>query len=190
MRSTEFWNKFIVHGNKVALLLFMLLLRQSSFAQQIVYEHVLLYDKRSFHFGISLALNFSNYKITLDSNFYEQNEILEAHAVTDPGFSLGILSSMHLSRSFELRFIPDLAFADRSIQYKLSTTDTIPIKRIESVYLEFPFNLKYRSRPYHDFRMYVIAGFKYNIDMQSNASARLAENLIKVYRNDFAIEYG
>jgi hypothetical protein len=155
-----------------------------------VYEHDVRFAQRSFHFGISLGLNFSNYKITLDSNYLTQNEVLEAHAITDPGFSLGILSSLHLSKSFELRFIPDLAFADRSIEFKISSADTMAVKRIESVYLEFPFSLKYRSKPYHDFRMYVVGGFKWSVDMQSNASARLAENLIKVYRNDVALEYG
>jgi len=190
MRSAKFWYQFIVHSSKITFVILLLLPGRNSFAQQIVFEHDVLYEQRNFHFGISLALNFSNYKITLDSNFYQQNEILEAHPVTNPGFSLGILSSLHLSKSFELRFIPDLAFADRSIQYKMSTVDTIPVKRIESVYLEFPFSIKYRSKPYHDFRMYVIAGFKYNIDMASNASSRLAENLVKVYRHDFALEYG
>ncbi|MEP7127824.1 MAG: outer membrane beta-barrel protein [Chitinophagales bacterium] len=168
----------------------MVLLCRHSFAQVNIYTDDQVYDRRLFHFGISMGLNRSNYKIILDSNYIHQNEILDVHGTSNPGFALGILSDLHLSRSFELRFIPDLAFADRSIQYSMSTTDTIPIKKIESVYLEFPVHLKYRSRPYKDFRMYVLGGFKYSMDMQSNASARLAENLIKVYRNDIALEYG
>lgn len=191
MQAAHFWNQLTVQRIKTLTLLTVLgLLSFRSQAQYNVYQDDVKYSKRNFHFGISLGLNFSNYKITLDSNYLEQNEILEAHPVTNPGFGLGILSSLHLSRSFELRFIPDLAFADRSIEYRMSTVDTIPVKRIESVYLDFPFDIKYRSRPYKDFRMYVMAGFKYSIDMQSNAQARLAENLIKVYRNDFSVDYG
>ncbi len=189
MQTINLRHKLIIQCFKVAASL-LLLHGGCALAQFNVYEDDREYEARNFHFGISLGLNFSNYKVTLDSNYFEQNEILEAHAVTNPGFGLGILASYHLSKAFELRFIPNLAFADRSIQYKMSTTDTIPLKKIESVYLEFPFNLKYRSRPYHDFRMYVLAGFKYSIDMQSNASARLAEELIKVYKNDVALEYG
>ena len=190
MQATNVWYQFSLHRKKAIALLLLLFAGVNGYAQYNVYEHDIRFEQRNFHFGISLGLNFSNYKITLDSNYTVQNEILEAHAVTNPGFSLGILASYHISKYFELRFIPDLSFADRSIEYKLSTADTIPIKRIESVYLEFPFNIKYRSKPYHDFRMYVIGGFKYSIDMQSNASARLAENLIKVVRNDVALEYG
>lgn len=190
MQASKFWYQLAVHSKKAVTAGLLSFFFQYACGQNIVYEDDVRFARRDFHFGISLGINFSNYKITLDSNYLAQNEILEAHSLTNPGFSLGILSSYHISKSFELRFIPDLAFADRSIQYKLSTADTMPVKRIESVYLEFPFNLKYRSKPYHDFRMYVIGGFKFSIDMQSNASARLAENLVKVYRNDLALEYG
>lgn len=168
----------------------MFVMQQNVFAQMNIYEDDQRYDSHDFHFGISIALNRANYKMTLDSSYLTQGEIMEAHAITNPGFSLGILSDLHLSRSFELRFIPDLAFSDRSIQYTLSTVDTLALKKIESVYLEFPVHLKYRSRPYKDFRMYVIGGFKYSIDMQSNAQARLAEDLVKVYKNDIAAEWG
>lgn len=190
MQASEFWYQLAVHSKKAVAAVLLLLSFQYVCGQHIVYEDDVRFARRNFHFGISLGLNFSNYKITLDSNYLVQNEILEAHSVTNPGFSLGILSSYHISKSFELRFIPDLAFADRSIEYKIRSADTLPLKRIESVYLEFPVNLKYRSKPYHDFRMYVLGGFKYSIDMQSNASARLAENLVKVYRNDISLEYG
>ena len=190
MQTTNFWDKFHLHRKESLILILSLFFMLQASAQYNIYNDEARYLKRDFHFGISLALNSSNYKITLDSNYITQNEILEAHAQSNPGFSLGILSDLHISRSFELRFIPDLAFSDRSIRYKLSTTDTIPVKTIESVYLEFPVHLKYRSRPYKDIRLYVIGGFKYSIDMQSNASARLAENLIKVVRNDIAAEYG
>ncbi|MCS6991478.1 MAG: PorT family protein [Chitinophagales bacterium] len=167
-----------------------LLLAVPAAAQYNVYGHTLKYEARNFHFGIALGLNFSNYKVTMDSLYLEQGEITVTSPLTSPGFSLGIISSLHLSNSFELRFIPDLAFADRSLLYQLTSADSTPTKRIESVYLEFPFNIKYRSKPYRDFRLYVLSGLKYSIDMQSNATARLAENLIKVYKHDIAFEYG
>ena len=190
MHTTNFRHQLHIHGKKalIAGILFLTVLHAS--AQLNIMEHEEKYMRRTFHFGISLGLNSSNYKIRLDKDYLSQNEILEAHAVNNPGFSLGILSDLHVSKSFELRFIPDLAFSDRTIEYKLTTTDTIPIKKIESVYLEFPVHLKYRSRPYKDIRMYVIGGFKYSVDMQSNAQSRLAENLIKVVKNDIAAEYG
>ncbi len=169
---------------------FLLLAAQGAFGQVNIYEHDLKYARRYFHFGIAMGVNFCNYKITLDSQFVAQGEVVAAFPITSPGFTMGIVSSLHLSPSFEMKFIPALSFADRSIRYHLASADTTPIKRIESVYLEFPLHLKYRSKPYKDFRLYVLSGLKYNIDMQSNATARLAENLIKVFKHDIAFEYG
>jgi hypothetical protein len=190
MHITPIRHQLHLYRKQALIILLLIVFQQCAFAQMNIYEHDSRYLQRNFHFGISLALNRANYKITLDSNYLGQGEILEAHALTDPGFSLGILSDYHISRSFELRFLPDLAFSDRTIQYKLSTADTLALKKIESVYLEFPVHLKYRSKPYKDFRMYVLGGFKYSIDMQSNAQARLAENLVKVYKNDISAEWG
>src|SRR6266513_838894 len=133
MQASEFWYQLAVHSKKIVTGVLLSLFFHCAFGQHIVYEDDVRFARRNFHFGISLGLNFSNYKITLDSNYLTQTEILEAHAVTNPGFSLGILSSYHVSKSFELRFIPDLAFADRSIQYKISSADTLALKRIESV---------------------------------------------------------
>ena len=192
MQTANFWYQLTLHGRKALMAFALLWLASEGQAQVNVFEHDIKYAARDFHFGIELGLNFSNYKVTLDSQYLAESEILEAHPITNPGFSLGILSSLHLSNSLEFRFIPNLTFADRSIQYKVDSGMGItePLFRIESVYLEFPVNFKYRSKPYKDFRMYVLSGFKYSIDMQSNATARLAEDLIKVYKNDFAFEYG
>ncbi|MCY7361274.1 MAG: PorT family protein, partial [Ignavibacteria bacterium] len=90
----------------------------------------------------------------------------------------------------ELRFIPTLSMGEKNLYFTIKNQDTITSRKIESVYLEFPFHFKYKSKPYKDIRPYVIAGMKYSIDMQSNAGARKAEELIKVNRNDVAFEYG
>ena len=131
MQITHFRNQLHIHCKKALIITVLLFSVLRASAQYNIYEDDLRYLQRNFHFGISLAANSANYKITLDSNYLTQNEILEAHAVSNPGFSLGILSDYHISRSFELRFIPDLSFSDRSIQYKLSTTDNIPVKTIQ-----------------------------------------------------------
>ncbi len=55
---------------KKALILSVLLFSVvRTFGQYYIYEHEAKYLQRDFHFGISLALNTSNYKITIDSNY-------------------------------------------------------------------------------------------------------------------------
>lgn len=158
--------------------------------QYSVYEHDVRYSNRYFHFGITLGVNNSNFKITPDSNFIAQNQVLKMETGRGLGFNLGILSDLHVSNRFELRFIPTLSLGEKNLYFTVRNADTVTNKKIESVYLEFPIHLKYKAKPYYDMRPYVIGGIKYSNDLQSNAGARRAENLIKVNRNDFALEYG
>jgi hypothetical protein len=137
-----------------------------------------------------MGVNNSNYKITPDSFFIVQNKILKMEAGPGAGFNLGILSDYHISNKLEFRFIPTLSLGTKNLYFTIRNQDTLSTRKIESVYLEFPFHFKYKSKPYKDFRPYVIGGMKYSIDMQSNAGARRAENLIQVNRNDYALEYG
>lgn len=159
-------------------------------AQFSIMEHDDQNMSRKFHFGVALGYNKSDYKITLDSNFIVQKNILNVQPVKGPGFNLGIVTDYHISRYFDLRLIPALSFGEKNIKY-IQKDSTLPVvKKIESVYLEFPFLLKYKSKPYKNSRMYAIAGLKYSIDMQSNATARRAQNLIKAKKDDYLFEYG
>jgi Outer membrane protein beta-barrel domain len=179
-----------IHGRKALITSIIFCGGVAAHAQMNVYTHDQQYNSRLFHFGISIGFSDNSYKVAVDSQFMAQQGILAFHTLHAPGFSLGILSDLHLSKSFEFRFIPDLSFGDRAITYQIAGADTPAIKRIQSVYLDLPIDIKYRSVPYKDMRVYVVAGAKYSMDMQSNATARRAQDLIKVYKNDIALEYG
>src|SRR5215813_8718789 len=112
MHSTNLRHKLHLLSTKALIGLGLLILCQQAHAQYNIQMHDARYNTRNFHFGISLGLDFSNYKITLDSAFTAQNEILAVKTKNEPGLSLGILSDYHLSKSFELRFIPTLMFTD------------------------------------------------------------------------------
>lgn len=170
--------------------LIILCLPWAAQAQLSVYEHDLRYSNKYFHFGITMGVNNSNYKITPDSFFIAQNKILNMETGPGLGFNLGILSDYHVTNRLEFRFIPTLSLGTKNLYFTIRNQDTLTTRKIESVYLEFPFHFKYKSKPYKDFRPYVIGGMKYSVDMQSNAGARKAENLIQVNRNDYALEYG
>jgi len=61
---------------------------------------------------------------------------------------------------------------------------------VESVFVETPFHVRYKSAPYKDIRLFVIAGVKYAFDVASEARARQAETLVKISPNDFSVEVG
>ena len=58
------------------------------------------------------------------------------------------------------------------------------------MFVELPFHFRYKSVPYKDKRLFVIAGVKYAFDVASDSRARQAETLVKISPHDFSIEYG
>ena len=85
-------------------------------------------------------------------------------------------------------------FIERNIYYRMKYPDfdgdTITTKKVESVIMTFPFQLKFQSDRIGNFRVYAMAGFKFDIDMASNARAKRAEDLIKIEKYDYGPEFG
>ena len=111
-------------------------------------------------------------------------------SVRGPGFNLGIVTNIKLGKNFDFRFLlPTLSFADRRLTYQMRTGETLE-RQVESVFLEFPIHFRYKSKPYKDTRIFVVAGAKYSMDLASNSRTRQADNLVRINRHDFVAEVG
>lgn len=173
-------------GQKIVLLLIVFLGFYSTANAQLNY---LEYVNKKIYFGISMGVNISTYKYTHSADFAYNDTILKVNSKRGPGFNLGIVTNLKLGKYFDLRFIPALAFADKSLEYTLFN-DSLVSKNIESININFPISLRFKSQPIKDMRIYVLAGLKYNMDLASNAKARKAEDQVKIGRHDFSYEYG
>lgn len=150
------------------------------------------FEQKPYYFGITLGYNNSNFKIFHSKNFILNDSIESAQSVTGPGFNLGIVSNLKIGSYFDFRFLPTLSFAERNISYTNPQDDEIisDIRKIESVFVELPFHIRYKSAPYNDIRLFVIAGIKYSFDVASDSRTRQADDLVKIAPTDFAFEYG
>lgn len=149
------------------------------------------FQQKPYYFGITLASNSSNFKIFRSKQFILNDSIRLAESVTGPGFNLGIVTNLKVGNYFDVRFLPTLSFAERNIKYAAPDDFRSPYQRkIESVFVELPFHVRYKSAPYRDLRMFVIGGIKYSFDVASDSRTRQADELVKIAPTDFAIEYG
>lgn len=188
MQKTHIWHLFSLHRNKIvfAVLLFYGL---NAEAQLTVRDYENRFSRKAFHFGISLAYNISYYKIEYTPEFLYSDSILSAESMNGPGFNLGIIANLHLGDYFDLRAIPSLSFAEKSILFTL--TDTKQTEQlIESIYFNFPVAFKFKSEAYKEMKAFVIAGATYSYDLSSNAKARNAEDILKVGAHDVSLDYG
>ncbi len=149
------------------------------------------FDSKSHYFGITLGLNSSNFRPFRSRDFIYSDTIQVVESAKGPGFNLGIVTNLKIGNYFDFRFLPTLSFAERNLQYSKSSQLTPQSQRkVSSVLLEMPFHFRYKSAPYRDKRLFVIAGVKYTFDVASDSRARQAETLVKISPHDFAVEYG
>lgn len=151
------------------------------------------YDRKMFHFGFSLGMNYSDLAVNLRKN----NRNIDTIYVVEPkgavGFNLGIVSDMRLGEHFNMRFIPGISFVGRNMEYTLFQGDSVSVeyeKVVNSVYLEVPLYFKFRSRRINNWRVYIIGGGKFMYDMASKEEVETDEVILKLKREDYTWDLG
>ena len=172
-----------------------LLLSQTSMAQfggADLYQSD--HDAKPYYFGITIGINLARFQTDWHHRFLEYDSVMVAEPTNSGGFTLGLSATGRLSNRFQARFNPQLMFIERNIFYRLKypdfNGDTITTKKVESVIFTFPFQIKFQSDRIGNFRVYAMAGFKFDIDMASNARAKRAEELVKIESHDYGPEFG
>ena len=115
-----------------------------------------------------------------------------------PGFTVGIIGSKRLGRYFDLRFIPSLSFSERRMNYTIAVESNVetdengnPKREIKPVFsrsigttfVEFPLNIKYRSKRYNNIGAYLMAGVNPKIDLASQKKNKLNINGQSIINN-------
>ena len=151
----------------------------------------LLADQKSHYFGIALGLNSSGYRPYRSRDFLLSDSIRSIESLNGPGLNIGIVTNLKIGDYFDFRAIPSFSFAERNINYAKTNKNPFPsTRKVESVFVEMPFLMRYKSAPYRDARFFVIAGVKYSFDVASDSRTKQAETLVKIAPTDFSFEYG
>ncbi len=187
-----------LYWKKIALLSVILLVTISAFGQFRVKDNrnYLDFQKKNYYFGISLGINYSGYQVYHSQNFVQNDSINIVDGIFRPGFNLHIITNLKIGNYFDLRFLPGFSFTERQFEYtsRLSNGQgtTGLTKSIESVFLDIPFLLRFKSEPYKDKRMFLVAGMKYSYDVASNSRAvkEKSQFLVQVSPHDFQLEVG
>lgn len=148
------------------------------------------FQNKPYYFGLTLGMTNSKYKVFHGENFTNGiDTVAVAEGLNVPGFTVNIISNLKIGNYFDFRFLPGFSFAERQIEFK--NFDGAPrTRRVESVFFEAPFHVRYKSDPYKDKRAFIVAGLKYSYDIASNSKTRNADNLIKISPHDFQLEVG
>lgn len=170
------------------------------------------YDDAPYHFGFILGMNEMLFTIKTFPDFQhigynslqtpdfnsDSAHLLSIQHTPAFGFTIGIVSNLRISDNFDLRFVPSLSFGERDLNYVINSrfdgdTSTLHInKKIQSTFVEFPFNLKFKGSRYNNMRPYWVAGVRYSLDLASDSKKKEGNNNINIAieRNDLYAELG
>lgn len=189
-------NKQISHLRRICVMLILAMICiHTAQAQYVSRQNYNYFDfqKKPYYFGITLAPNYSSYKLAHSKKFILNDSISIAESSLTPGFSVQMIANIKIGEFFDFRFTPGFTFSERNLLYAASlglnnTSNTK--KRFESVFFDAPFLVRYKSLPYRDKRMFVVAGMKYSYDIANNSNSRKADQLVKISPHDFQLEAG
>lgn len=157
------------------------------------------FDNKPYHFGFILAMNYSDFYMNLYNVFPTSDSIVSALSFRQPGFDLGPLASLNVTKNISLRFIPAISFQDRKIVYGVQKTvggvlkTTEEIRRVESTFINLPLNLKLRTDRINNFAAYAVCGYQFSIDMASQKDVNNSTGtnaIIKIKNLDQAWQVG
>lgn len=153
------------------------------------------HDDKFYHLGIALIYNTSHFQVSAHPSFMQQDSILSVNPLNTGGFGLAGLHTLRISDHLEFRIVfPQLMFSYKNLKYNIQSSTTgqqsTVTKQVESILLGFPVQLKFLSDRIDNFRVYMVGGVNYQYDLASNASARKAQDFVKLKPYDFSIEAG
>ena len=146
------------------------------------------FQKKPYYFGITIGYNSSDYKVFLSEDFLNSESIFLTRVERKPGLDLKVVTNLKVGEYLDVRFLPGLAFAGRNIVYTDPSENEVE-RPISSVFAEFPVQVRYKSAPWKDIRMFVLGGVKYSYDVASDSRAK-EDDLVRFSPNDFQVEVG
>lgn len=185
--------------------LFLVLFVSSIFAQKQKVKYLTAFDDKLIHFGFTLGANALDFSVVSynpigenpdfvsypSDGIHEESIVRSDIAEIVPGFTVGIVSSLRLTKDLNLRFLPGMSFGERKFRFNVPVIDinqyeTLPYYSVRSTFLDFPLLIKYKARRINNDRPYVIFGPAFRQDISRTAQ----EDLIKLKSGGFYGEVG
>jgi hypothetical protein len=152
------------------------------------------YDRKPLHFGFSLGINTYDFHIQEIEDLASLDGYYSVETNASPGYTIRIISNLRLGDFWDLRFCPGFAATERELIFDLENPNNrdrreLVSKTIESSFIEMPLLLKWKSERINNYRLYVLGGTKYNLDLSSNEDV-VDDRIFKLRQNDLFYEFG
>ncbi|MEL6635658.1 MAG: outer membrane beta-barrel protein [Bacteroidota bacterium] len=176
---------------RIALLSLLFLLTTIGLRAQRGNYNYSFYELKKHYFGITLGYQSYGFQLHRSEDLILNPDIRTVESIRQPGFNLGFIHNYKLGRYLDFRTLFHFSFASRRLEYR-STSSEVPslFDNQELISLSLPFQLRYKSAPYRDKRVFATAGIKYTHHLTNNSQLRNSADLINISPIDFSVEVG
>jgi len=126
-------------------------------------KNMVMADFQKFHFGYSVGLNAVGFTLIPKPGY-------RLDLVRNPGININLITDYRLGKFLNIRFLPGIQFGERDLTVQDSLTMVTKSWRIESVFVDLPFLLKYRAERINNYAPYLIAGVNTRFDLVRSAT--------------------
>jgi hypothetical protein len=112
-----------MHPIRIAVFLLVIMIPMRGWAQRPLLN-MPDHDDKLYYFGITFGANYSVYKINYTSSFAQTDSFKRIQPLWSPGFNLGLMGNLRLSRFVDFRFVPSLAFCEKRLNFQYRSTCT------------------------------------------------------------------
>ena len=195
MQKAHIWHQLYLHRKKVILLIpiFLLCLADVQ-AQRNRTDNLPNYDNRWLHYGFSIGVHSSGYRVKYADNFTSSafDSLHSVMANPSFGFSLGLIANFRLAEFLDLRITPEVVFYENRVDYNYirAGQSVIDEQLVETTFVEFPILFKYKSMRRGNTRMYLIGGVEPGIEATGKKEEQDDDNKLLVNGTNLSLQVG
>jgi len=154
-------------------------------------KHLFLphYDEKKIHYGFHLSLNHSSFRAVHSDYFLQNDTITYLRGSGQQGFGLGFIFNFRVFNYGDVRFLPTVAFYNRSIQYGVKGVDEEVVALFQTTYINLPLMFKYKAKRRSNARVYMVGGMNFGFQVGSKKKGESDDQLL-LKSHDISLEYG
>ena len=176
-------NRFII----VVLAFFVYTSAMSQSKKHLFLPH---YDEKKIHYGFHLSLNHSSLRAVHSDWFLENDTITDLRGGGKSGFGLGFIFNFRLFEYGDFRFLPTVAFYNRSIEYGVKGVSDNVEALFQSSYVNLPILFKYKAKRRSNARVYMVGGMNFGFQVGSKKNKKKSDDELLLKSYDLSLEYG
>jgi hypothetical protein len=151
------------------------------------------YDNRWLHYGFSIGVHSSSYRVRYDNQFLAGGDSLHSIMPGNSfGFSLGLIANFRLADYLDVRVMPEVVFYEHALDYNYANRGRASVDQqlLESTYVEFPLLFKYKSVRRGNNRVYLIGGVEYGIEATGKKNRDDEEVRLPITGSNLSLQLG